>query len=123
MRSHSADLFKFNNYFILPVRGLYILQTCCFIRSCITNSTHSAVDFNLPSHQYCTRTRNMLCRPTVVTNTGERSLSFRGVQFYNFFNEKFNAQNLNANMFKKQIKCYLCQPVVIDTLLKSTNIF
>lgn len=116
MRSHSVNLYKM----VLPVRGIYIFQSCCFIYSCINNLTHHNIDFTRPSHLYLTRSRNLLNRPRICTKVGENSLSFRGVQFYNFFEQKFG--NINLSLFKKELKKYMLNPDVVATLLKSTNI-
>ena len=86
-RSHSADLYNTDNQ-ILPVYGLYIYQVCSFIYLVLNNKTLCDTTFNRASHDYYTRRRNQLARPSVVSVIGERSFEFKGVQLYNYLEEK-----------------------------------
>lgn len=119
-RSHSVDLYtKFKN--IYPVRGLYIIQSCCFIFSCLSNQTHSNTIFEPSTHEHDTRNHDSLQRPNISTLAGERSISFKGAQLYNIFTNKFgNCTSLS--IFKKQLTSFLSQPDIINILLKSYDI-
>lgn len=117
IRSHSVDLYtKFKN--IYPVRGIYIIQSCCFIYSCLANQTHSNTKFKPSTHNHFTRNHDSLQRPNVSTLAGERSITFKGAQLYNFFSNKFG-DCLSLSIFKKQLTNFLSEPAILEKLLKS----
>lgn len=117
IRSHSVDLYtKFKN--IYPVRGIYIIQSCCFIYSCLANQTHSNTKFEPSTHNHFTRNHDSLQRPNVSTLAGERSITFKGAQLYNFFSNKFG-DCLSLSIFKKQLTNFLSEPAILEKLLKT----
>lgn len=120
-RSHTTDLYTKDNN-LIPVRGTYIIQVCCFIYLCLANQTHSNTSFERSSHQYRTRNHNLLHRPNIRSLPGERSIGFKGVKLFNFFINKFGDCS-TLNHFKKQLKAYLSQPYIIEKILKSDDIF
>ena len=54
IRSPTVDLYT-REPNIIPVRGMYIIQVCCFIYRYLSNQTHTNTSFELSSHQHSTR--------------------------------------------------------------------
>ena len=84
IRSPTVDLYT-REPNIIPVRGMYIIQVCCFIYRYLSNQTHTNTSFELSSHQHSTRNHNLLNRPNVSSLSGERSITFKGANYFNFF--------------------------------------
>ena len=119
LRSHTADLYSINSN-IIPVRAIYVIQTCFFIYLCLHQQTHSNTAFKLSNHQHFTRSHNLIQRPNISTLAGERCISFKGAQLYNYFWNKFgNCQS--ASIFKNKLLSFLNQPTVIERILKSLD--
>lgn len=120
LRSHTVDLYtKEKN--IMPVRGIYIIQVCSFIYKSLSNQTHTNTKFELSSHQHGTRNHNLLKRPNVSTLSGERSITFKGANYFNFFFNKFGLCS-SLSIFKDRLKLYLAQPEIVEKLIKSIDI-
>lgn len=118
-RSHSADLYSIHNN-IIPVRAIYVIQTCCFIYSCLHQQTHSNTTFEFSNHDHFTRNHNLLQRPNVSTSAGERCISFKGVQLYNYFYNRFGDCR-SVSIFKNKLLLFLNQPSIINNILKSLD--
>lgn len=105
----------YSNSGILPIKGIYNLQICLFIKGILENKTYHTITLINNQQNITTRSSGKLYYNTVKTNFGMMCIKYSGPRLYNALPN--DLKSFNYFEFKSILKYWLLEETQLRQLL------